>query len=438
MKPIYPEYAEKSVLTSMLLIPDCIAEISTILNHTDFYEPSHSLLFMSMCEMNKKNKIVDLTTLATYLKAKGRLEKIGGIGFVANFTKGTVNIENAIYYSNIVRENSLLRKIRVRSQWLADNPEAEEREKWIADINQFEKMLPGDIAELKNLQEVLDETIAELDKDPFEEGLAGYPTGFTRLDHFISGIEKGKYYILAARPSTGKTALSLNIALKIIKQQVPVVFFSYETKNKSIGNRLISSELKILGNKLRSRNLTDDERKKIMFWKGRIEKNPFYFMDNHTADLAQIEKTVGEFHRKNKDFVLMVDYLQLIPGGRGDTREQRVASISKALRGITLRYDIPVIALSQLSRKVTNRGRGSKPNLADLRESGSLEQDADTVIFLHREQDIEVDKLYPIEVIIAKQRDGGLGEFNLLFDSSTVNFLNYHEGFENPEEEKDE
>jgi replicative DNA helicase len=432
MKPLYPEDAEQAVISSMLMDESCIEEISTILSDKDFYDPAHGILFSAMCDMRRDNRKIDLTTLVSYLGARDDLERISGVGFVASFVKGTVNSENAIYYSNIVRESSLLRKIRVRSQWIADNPESSKREKWIAEINQFEKALPGDITELKDLKEILDETIIELDKDPFEEGLAGYPTGFSGLDKMILGIEKGVYYIIAARPSVGKTAFALNIALNLIKLKIPVVFFSYETKNKSIGRRLISSELQILSNKLRSRTLTDEERKSIMFWKQDIENNPFYFMDNQQADLGQLEKTVSEFHRKNKDFVLVVDYLQLIPGGRGDTREQEVASISKALRGITLRYDIPVIALSQLSRKVTTRSKDSKPNLADLRESGSLEQDSDTVIFLHRKADVEVDNLYPIKIIIAKQRDGALGEFDLMFDSSTVKFLNYNEDFVKP------
>jgi replicative DNA helicase len=191
-----------------------------------------------------------------------------------------------------------------------------------------------------------------------------------------------------------------------------------------LAKRIISSELKIMAGKLRTGNLSPDEIRLIVDWMESFKKYPLNLIDNYRSTIGEIEKIIREFKIKNENFVVFIDYLQLVRGGTGNTREQEVASISKAFKGIAMQYNIPLMALSQLSRKVDNRGKNAKPVLSDLRESGALEQDADTVIFLHRSDENEFKEFHPIEVIIAKQRYGELRVFELLFNKPFVKFLN--------------
>jgi len=424
MKQVYDPYAENAVIASVICDDSVAQEALSILTENDFFEGAHKIIFEAIKLMHALKKKIDVSTLCSFLRKEQKLESVGGSANIAKFVSGNIESKNIIHYANIVKTYSLLREIRKRSQFISENPESDKRKKWIDEINNFERAIPGDLSSLKTFKDVMDDTIKDLDRDPFEYGLAGYPTGFWKIDKYVSGIEQGKYYILAARPSVGKTALVLNIALNIVKRNIPVIFFSYETKNESLGKRILASELQIDGNRLRSRTLYDDERKEIIMWKEKNEETPFYFVDEHETELAQLEKIVSEVQRKHKEFIVIVDYLQLIPGGQGDTREQRVADISRTLRSLTLLYDIPVIALSQLNRGITYRSKDSKPRVEDLRESGAQEQDADTVIFLHRSEEAIGEGLQPIKIIIAKQRDGALAEFDLLFNPSNVRFLN--------------
>jgi replicative DNA helicase len=430
----YSEEAEAAIISSMLMDMGAIAEVSTTLRADDFYYPAHGIIYNAILEVYNKGQKVDLVTVVERLKKKNQLGKVGGAGFVASFVKGTVSAENVIYYAEIVNEKSILRDLINKSKSIIDkagsgNEEVEivldEAENLIFDVRKkrnYERVKPITPL-LKEVMKIIEERAEN------KSLLTGIPTGLRELDKMSSGFQNAELIILAARPSVGKTALALNLASHVaIKENIPVLFFSLEMHWESLIFRLLSSESRIDGNRIRSGYIKEDEWVGLTSAVSRLTEAPFYIDASPAMTIFELRAKARRMKKKYDIGVIFADYLQLIKGPQVQTREQEVAAISRALKSIAMELNIPVVALSQLSRQPARRGKDSKPILSDLRESGAIEQDADFVMFIHRPDQFEKSSDAPeekAELIIAKQRNGPIGDVNLAFSRRYARFDNY-------------
>lgn len=429
----YSEEAEAAVISSMLMDMGAIAEVSTTLRADDFYYPAHGFIYSAILEVYNKGQKVDIVTVVEKLKKDDQLEKIGGAGFVASFVKGTVSAENVIYYAEIVSEKSILRDLINKSKTIIDKAGSGKEEVEVV-LDEAENLI-FDVRKKRNYERVkpitplLKEVMKIIEERAEKKGLlTGIPTGFGKLDKMSSGFQNAELVILAARPSVGKTALALNLASHIsIKENIPVLFFSLEMHWESLIFRLLSAESRIDGNRIRSGYIKEDEWVALTSAVSRLTEAPFYIDASPAMTIFELRAKARRMKKKYDIGIIFADYLQLIRGPQAQTREQEVASISRALKSIAMELNIPVVALSQLSRQPARRGKDSKPILSDLRESGAIEQDADFVIFIHRpDQFEESDNMgkerEDAEIIIAKQRNGPVGSFLLSFSRRYARF----------------
>jgi replicative DNA helicase len=430
----YSEEAEVAVISSMLMDMGATAEVSTTLNPDDFYFPAHQIIYSAILDVYNKGQKVDIVTVVERLKKNDLLEKVGGSSYVASFVRGSVSAENIIYYADIVSEKSILRDLIKKSKSIIDKASSakeeveevlDEAENLIFDVRKkksYERVKP--IAPL--LKEVMKVIQDRADKKSM---ITGIPTGFIELNKMSCGFQNAELIILAARPSVGKTALALNLASHIsIREEIPVLFFSLEMHWESLIFRLLSSEARIEGNKIRRGNLDskEDEWTKLTSAISKFTEAPFYIDASPSMTIFELRAKARRMKKKYNIGVIFADYLQLIRGPQFQTREQEVAAISRALKSIAMELNIPVVALSQLSRQPERRGKDSKPILSDLRESGAIEQDADFVIFIHRPDQFKKSSEVPVDdakLIIAKQRNGPVGEVALKFHRKYARFV---------------
>jgi len=430
----YSEEAEAAIISSMLMDMGAIAEVSTTLRADDFYYPAHGIIYNAILEVYNKGQKVDIVTVVERLKKEAQLDKVGGAGFVASFVKGTVSAENVIYYAEIVSEKSILRDLINKSKLIIDKASSgkeeveivlDEAENLIFDVRKkrnYEKVKPITPL-LKEVMKIIEERAEN------KSLLTGIPTGLRELDKMSSGFQNAELIILAARPSVGKTALALNLASHIaIKENIPVLFFSLEMHWESLIFRLLSAESRIDGNRIRSGYIKEDEWVGLTSAVSRLTEAPFYIDASPAMTIFELRAKARRMKKKYDIGVIFADYLQLIRGPQVQTREQEVAAISRALKSIAMELNIPIVALSQLSRQPARRGKDSKPILSDLRESGAIEQDADFVMFIHRADQFEKSSESPeekAELIIAKQRNGPIGDMDLAFSRKYARFDNY-------------
>jgi len=433
----YSEEAEVAVISSMLMDMGATAEVSTTLNPDDFYFPAHQIIYSAILDVYNKGQKVDIVTVVERLKKKDLLEKVGGSSYVASFVKGSVSAENIVYYADIVSEKSILRDLIKKSKSIIDIASSakeeveevlDEAENLIFDVRKkksYERVKP--IAPLlKQVMRIIEERAEK------KNLLTGIPTGFIKLDNISCGLQNAELIILAARPSVGKTALALNLASHIsIKEGIPVLFFSLEMHWESLIFRLLSSESRIDGNRIRRGNLSNekDEWGRLNTVMSRFYEAPFYIDASPAMTIFELRAKARRMKKKYDIGIIFADYLQLIKGPQLQTREQEVAAISRALKSIAMELNLPVVALSQLSRQPERRGKDSRPILSDLRESGAIEQDADFVIFIHRPDQFEKSsdmerEREDAELIIAKQRNGPVGSFFLSFSRKYARFDN--------------
>jgi len=430
----YSEEAEAAIISSMLMDMGAIAEVSTTLRADDFYYPAHGIIYNAILEVYNKGQKVDIVTVVERLKKEAQLDKVGGAGFVASFVKGTVSAENVIYYAEIVSEKSILRDLINKSKLIINKASSgkeeveivlDEAENLIFDVRKkrnYEKVKPITPL-LKEVMKIIEERAEN------KSLLTGIPTGLRELDKMSSGFQNAELIILAARPSVGKTALALNLASHIaIKENIPVLFFSLEMHWESLIFRLLSAESRIDGNRIRSGYIKEDEWVGLTSAVSRLTEAPFYIDASPAMTIFELRAKARRMKKKYDIGVIFADYLQLIRGPQVQTREQEVAAISRALKSIAMELNIPIVALSQLSRQPARRGKDSKPILSDLRESGAIEQDADFVMFIHRADQFEKSSESPeekAELIIAKQRNGPIGDMDLAFSRKYARFDNY-------------
>ncbi len=428
--------AERALLGSVLLDNGTLYIALEYVTRDDFFSESHRLIFDKMLELSQKNRTIDLVTLSEELSREGLLEKVGGAGYVASLTDGVpIGVSStAVEYARIVKEKALVRRLihasnNVITRCLegADDPEA------LIDLAQSQVF---EIAEQKTQSGFMD--VFQIVKSSFgtidvlfERGhhVTGIPTGFEALDQMTSGLQPGELIIIAARPSLGKTALALNIAANAaIQHHKKVGVFSLEMSKESLALRLLCSEARIDSHRLRAGFTTREDWSKMTQALGRLAEAPLFIEDTPALSIMQIRAKARRLKAEKGLDLLIVDYLQLVTGQtRSENRTQEVSFISRGLKSLAKELHVPVLALSQLSRAPEQRP-GQKPQLSDLRESGSIEQDADVVIFIFRErratEEGEEEAGAETKLIIGKQRNGPTGEIPIVFLRPYVRFEN--------------
>jgi replicative DNA helicase len=428
--------AERALLGSVLLDNGTLYVALELVTRDDFFADSHRIIFDKMLELSQKNRTIDLVTLSEELARDGLLEKVGGAGTVASLTDGVpIGLSSTITeYARIVKEKALVRRLihasnNVISRCLegADDPET------LIDLAQSQVF---EIAEQKTQSGFMD--VFQIVKSSFgtidvlfDRGhrVTGVETGFEELDNMTSGLQPGELIIIAARPSLGKTALALNIAAHgAIQHRKKVGVFSLEMSKESLALRLLCSEARIDSHRLRAGFTTREDWSKMTQALGRLAEAPLFIEDTPALSILQIRAKARRLKAEKGLDLLIVDYLQLVTGqARPENRTQEVSYISRGLKSIAKELHVPVLALSQLSRAPEQRP-GQKPQLSDLRESGSIEQDADVVIFIFRErraaEEGEEEAGVETKLIIGKQRNGPTGEIPIVFLRPFVRFEN--------------
>lgn len=422
--------AEKSVIGSMMMDQQVIENTMSTLSEEDFYSRQYGILFTCIVELYEKKIPVDIVTLQEALREKNIPEEVGGIEVMKEIISTLPTSANSKSYVNIVREKSTLRKlIRVSNEistkcYQGNEPLEdilEDAEKRIFHITQ--KRSVGEFVPIKEIVLTVMKNIEESAKN--RGGITGIPTGFLDLDNKTSGMQPSDLILIAARPSMGKTAFVLNIAQHaVLKKQKCVAIFSLEMSKEQLVQRLLSLDSGVNSQKMRKGDLNEDEWERLVLSGGPIAKSGLILDDTPSITVAELRSKCRKFKSEYDLSMIIIDYLQLM-SGKGESRQQEISEISRALKGVARELQVPVIALSQLSRAVEQR-TSRKPMLSDLRDSGAIEQDADVVMFLYREEYYEQDteKKGIAEVIIAKQRNGPIGSVELLWMADTTRFVN--------------
>lgn len=424
--------AEQSVLGAMILDKEAINTAIEIIRPDDFYKEANKEIFEAILTLFNKNEPVDLITLSEELKRRGTLENTGGVTYLANLSSGVATTANVKYYCKIVEENSILRRlIRSCDDVIAKSYEntdevnaiIEKAEKSIFDITQGrhrEGFAP--------LNEVLLTSFSQIEERAANQGsLTGLTTGFIDLDSKLSGLQKSDLILLAARPSMGKTAISVNIVTNAaLKANANVAIFSLEMSKEQLVQRMISATAHVDLQKIISGRLSEEEWIQVINSMGPLSQANIFIDDTAGISLMEMKAKCRRLKIEKGLDLVMIDYLQLMQlDGRQESRQQEISAISRGLKALAKEMDCPVIALSQLSRAPELRS-DHRPILSDLRESGAIEQDADVVLFLYRDEYYHDDseKKNIGEVIIAKHRNGPTGSIELVFKKEFTKFVN--------------
>ena len=430
--PPYSLEAEQSVLGSMLLDKEAINTAMETVRPDDFYKEANKEIYEAMLVLNNRNEPVDIITLSEELKRRGSLEAVGGNTYLANLSGSIATTANTKFYCQIVEDKSTLRRLIKSSSEIMglayENSEEvnviiEKAEKNIFDITQGAHkrgLLP--------ISEVLLTSFAQIEERAANKGaLTGLTTGFSDLDHKLSGLQKSDLVLLAARPSMGKTALGVNIATNAsLKGAGKIALFSLEMSKEQLVQRIISSTAHVDLQKIISGNLADDEWIQVVNAMGPLSRMEIYIDDTAGISMMEMKAKCRRMKVEKGLDLIVVDYLQLMQiDGKVESRQQEISAISRGLKGLAKEMECPVLALSQLSRAPELRS-DHRPILSDLRESGAIEQDADVVLFLYRDEyyDKESEKKNIGEVIISKHRNGPTGSVELVFKQEYTKFLN--------------
>ena len=422
--------AEKAVLGAILIDPDVFTFVRPILDASAFYSPQHQKIYKAISELDTQSQKADILILTDYLRSANELDSVGGASYIASLTDEVPSSANYEFYAKIVLEAAIRRNLlKVSNKISADvfddsissRTVLEEAQKSIFDLTEA-----GNSATFKSLAEVIMPTLEVLEKMHERKGeYTGVPSGFANLDNMTYGFQNSEFIIIGARPSVGKTALAMTMAANIaIDEKIPTAFFSLEMSDMQLVQRLIASRSKINSNRIRSANLTARDFSKVSETCGALYEAPFYLVDMPNMKLLDLRAIARQLCSPPYNVkIIFIDYITLITGENASIpRHEQIAEISRSLKSLARELNIPVVALSQLTRDA----EGKKPGLADIRESGSLEQDADVVMFLHREREDtsgDAAKPIPTELILAKQRNGPIGTVSLLFLSQYTTFV---------------
>ncbi len=431
---------EEAVLGALMLDKDGLVVVLDILGERSFYKESHQLIYQAMLRLFEKSQPIDLLTVMEELKKGGDLETVGGPAYLAELTNKVASAANIEYHARIIAQKFIQRElIRVSTKIIRDAYEdttdvfnlLDDAEQGLFAIAQ-QNMSKG-YDSMGSLSTQLLKQLEELNER--EDGLTGIPTGFTDLDRLTSGWQRSDLIILAARPGMGKTSFVLSLARNAsVDFNKPIAVFSLEMSSIQLATRIISMEAEISGSKMRNGQLEDYEMQQLQSAIEKVSEAPIYIDDTPGISIFELRAKCRRMKMQHDIDLIIIDYLQLMSGGKDNqkgNREQEISSISRALKGLAKELNVPVIALSQLSRAVEVRGGSKRPQLSDLRESGAIEQDADIVSFIYRPEyydileDEEGQSLKGIaEIIIAKHRNGALDTVKLKFTAQYANFSN--------------
>ncbi len=428
--------AEICVLGSLLIDNEAISLVTESLSKNDFYKTAHQHIFETIVNIYDKNNAVDLVILKDELNRLSLLEKVGGVGYLMELEESVPIASNLEYYAKIVREKTVKRDLiaataKIQHEAYSDSLESAElldiAEKEIFDITQRKFAKPT-----TRMHDILQSTWDYIES--LHEGdskLTGVPTGFADLDEKTCGFQRGELIIIAARPSMGKTSFVLNISehvganLRNPKDKKPMLIFSMEMSAQQISQNMLCSAAKIDAHLMRTGKLSDNDWSRLPIAMGDLSESAIFIDDTPGLGLLEIRAKARRFKLQYDIQLVIIDYLQLMEGRRAENRQQEISGISRGLKALARELNVPVIAVSQLNRSVESR-EGHTPRMSDLRESGSIEQDADVVILLHRADYYDSTKNKgEVDVDIAKQRNGPTGKIKLTFRSEFLRFENY-------------
>lgn len=423
--PPHSDEAEKSVLGSILMDRDAIVQVSEFLLPEYFYSGKHGDIYGAMQSLFESREPIDLVTLPQKLKSQKLLEHVGGVTYLSTLVEGVPSSANIRHYGEIIQGYYTRRKLIAESSSLIEQSfdegvdvrnlldGAEQKVYALSQANLRQGFLP--------VRTIMAESFDRLDELAKRSGaLRGVATGFVDLDNCLAGMQDSNLIILAARPGMGKSAFALNIAQHVsVINKVPVGFFSLEMSKEELGDRLLVSQADIDAWRLKTGKLTAEDLGKLSEAMGVLAEAPLYIDDTPGISVMEMRTKARRLKSEHNLGLLIVDYLQLVKGRNLENRVQEVGEISQGLKNLARELKVPVLALSQLSRAIEHRGAGSAPQLADLRESGSIEQDADVVMFLYRE---DVEDMGLVKLNIAKHRNGPLRTIDLRFRGERVRF----------------
>jgi replicative DNA helicase len=430
--------AEESVLGGILIENEAINRVTEILDADDFYRDAHRKIFNALINLSERDEPADLITLTNELRKIDQLDSIGGASYLTSLIDSVPTAANIEYYAKIVKEKAILRKLiqtstEIITQSYEDRGDVEvfldEAERAIFEIS--EKRVRPSFYSIREIVKDSFTTIERLFKK--KELVTGVPSGFKELDRMTAGFQPSDLIIIAGRPSMGKTAFCLNIAeYAAIENKIPVAIFSLEMSKEQLVIRMLCSQAHVEGTRLRTGYLNESDWPKLTIAAGNLSEAPIYIDDTAALSALELRAKARRLKSEHGLGMLIVDYLQLMKGrARVENRQQEISEISRSLKALSKELSIPVIAVSQLSRKTEER-TGNRPQLSDLRESGAIEQDADLIIFIYRDEVYNRAEDNPnrgkAEVIIGKQRNGPIGKIDLAFLDKFTTFKDLYKG----------
>lgn len=434
--------AEKAVLGSILLLPNCCDDVALLIRPEDFYDDANRRIYEHLQELHNTSRRVDMTLLVERLRTSGDFDPCGGAAYLGEIAHSVPTAANAVYYAQIVRDKALLRGlINSSTEILRDayDDGVDPREQLnSAEQKIFSILTEGQTSSVVSAHDLIHEAMARIEqRERGEHKVAGVDTGFEELDGMTGGLHDGELAIIAARPSMGKTALALNIAEYVATQlKVAALVCSLEMSSIELADRLLCSAARVDSHRLRNGRATHEERRRLIDAAGVLTQSPLFIDDSPSRTVLEIAANARRLKRTHKLGVLIVDYLQLIePDNPKDSRQEQVARIARRLKGMARELNLPVLCLAQLNRQA-EQTRDNLPRLSHLRESGAIEQDADIVMFVHREEyymtpdEREKEKqdgnprglIGQAQIIIAKQRNGPTGEIKLVWKHEYTRF----------------